>query len=43
MVNAWTVDDPAEVERLAGLGVTALITNAPGRVVELLRARAAPR
>jgi glycerophosphoryl diester phosphodiesterase len=43
MVNAWTVDDPAEVERLAALGVTAIITNAPGRVVELLQARAVPR
>ncbi len=43
MVNAWTVDDPAEVERLAALGVTALITNTPGRVVELLRPRAEER
>ena len=36
-MNAWTVDDPAEVARLAALGATALITNTPGRVVELLR------
>jgi glycerophosphoryl diester phosphodiesterase len=37
LVNVWTVDDPAEVERLAGLGASALITNEPGKVVSLLR------
>jgi glycerophosphoryl diester phosphodiesterase len=36
MVNAWTVDDPAEVARLSGLGATCLITNAPGEVVRQL-------
>src|SRR5262249_36319427 len=30
-VNVWTVDDEAEVRRLAGLGVDAIITNDPAR------------
>jgi glycerophosphoryl diester phosphodiesterase len=29
-VTAWTVDDPAEVERLAALGVAAVVSNVPG-------------
>jgi len=37
-VNVWTVDEPAEVERLAELGASALITNTPGKVSALLRA-----
>jgi len=36
-VNAWTVDDPAEVARLAGAGVAALICNAPGAAREVVR------
>jgi glycerophosphoryl diester phosphodiesterase len=36
-VNVWTVDDPAEAVRLAGLGASALITNVPGKIREALR------
>ncbi len=36
-VNVWTVDAPADVERLVALGVDALVTNAPGRTRALVR------
>ncbi len=35
-VNVWTVDDPAEAQRLAGLGVNAIITNKPKLIREAL-------
>jgi glycerophosphoryl diester phosphodiesterase len=38
-VNVWTVDEPADVERLAALGAGALITNVPGEVAAWLRGR----
>ena len=31
-VHVWTVDDPADVEFVAGLGVDVIITNRPGEV-----------
>jgi glycerophosphoryl diester phosphodiesterase len=39
LVNAWTVDDEAEAARLAGLGVAAIVTNEPGRVLAGLARR----
>ncbi len=38
-VNVWTVDEPAEAERLARAGVAALITNAPARLRAALGAQ----
>jgi glycerophosphoryl diester phosphodiesterase len=36
-VNVWTVDAPEEVERLCGLGATAVISNVPGATRDLVR------
>ncbi len=35
-VHVWTVDEPADVDLCVGLGVDAIITNRPGRVLEML-------
>lgn len=38
-VHVWTVDRTADVELCLDLGVDAIITNRPGRVLELIRQR----
>ena len=36
-VNTWTVDDPDEMRRLIGLGVDAIISNYPDRLLSVVR------
>jgi glycerophosphoryl diester phosphodiesterase len=40
-VHVWTVNEPAEMERLLDLGVDGLVTDFPGRLAALLAERAA--
>ncbi len=40
-VHAWTVNTPADMEKVISLGVDGIITNHPDRLIELLRRRAA--
>ena len=35
-VHVWTVDEPADLDLCVELGVDAIITNRPGRVLEML-------
>lgn len=42
-VHVWTVDEPADVELCARLGVDAIITNRPGQVRDQLSGRNGPR
>jgi glycerophosphoryl diester phosphodiesterase len=37
-INAWTVDDRAELERLARLGVDGVFSNDPAHAIEVLTA-----
>ena len=43
VVNAWTVDDPDEMARLAGWGVDGIVTNVPDVALEVLGPRASGR
>lgn len=38
-VHVWTIDEPEEMRRLLDLGVDAIITDAPDRAIEVVRAR----
>jgi len=35
-VHVWTVDEPDEMRRLAGLGVDGIMTDRPDRLVEVI-------
>ena len=37
VVNVWTVDDPARIEELAGMGVDGIVTNVPAVAAAVLR------
>jgi glycerophosphoryl diester phosphodiesterase len=41
-VNVWTVDEPSRIRSLAAMGVSAIITNEPGRAASVL-ATCSPR
>ncbi|MEO7729912.1 MAG: glycerophosphodiester phosphodiesterase, partial [Kofleriaceae bacterium] len=40
-INAWTVDDPAELERLARLGVDGVFANDPAHAIAVFAAMSA--
>jgi glycerophosphoryl diester phosphodiesterase len=42
-VHVWTVNEPAEMERLLDLGVDGLVTDFPGRLAKLVAARRGAR
>lgn len=41
-VNTWTVNDVADAQRLAGLGVAAIMSGAPDEMMQYLRDPQAP-
>jgi len=38
-VNVWTVDSPADQERLIGFGVDGIFTNLPAQLAKILSTR----
>lgn len=38
-VNVWTVDSQVQIRRMAALGVTGILSNYPGRLVEILKGK----
>ena len=40
-VHAWTVNTPADMEKVIALGVDGIITNHPDRLIDLLKGKAA--
>jgi glycerophosphoryl diester phosphodiesterase len=42
-VHVWTIDDPAEMERLVALGVDGIMTDRPSVLAEVLSRTGAPR
>jgi glycerophosphoryl diester phosphodiesterase len=42
-VHVWTIDDPAEMERLLALGVDGIMTDRPSVLAEVLSRKGAPR
>lgn len=41
-VHVWTVDDPQQAARLWDVGVSGIVSNDPGRILDVLRTRPAP-
>ena len=42
-MHVWTIDDPAEMERLLALGVDGIMTDRPSVLAEVLTQAGAPQ